>query len=179
MPSSQHPAELPRRHTHNSHQSSLLSRLSRKKHRADTMYSGKSTQSHDTTVSSLVYDHYSSYEITWDTLKAFLQRKWPDRQIPDDGEKVNFIDLARGFRLLLLTVFCIVRRVTSGFSKSQKGSRRYVYDTQIAYLFHIYERVTLRNHRKIETNLLPCEMLIKNQLNGNPHFRTRKVEKLI
>lgn len=51
------------------------------------MYSGKSTQSHDTTVSSLVHDHYSSYEITWDTLKAFLQRKWPDQQFPDDGEK--------------------------------------------------------------------------------------------
>lgn len=133
MSSAQHPAELPRRHTHSSHQSSFISRFSRKKHRADTMYSGTSSQSQDTNIPSLVYDHYSSYEITWDTLKTFLQRKWPDRRFPDGGEKVNLIEVARGFRLLSLTVLCIARKVTDGFSKCQKGSRRCVHDVTVIF----------------------------------------------
>lgn len=83
MSINEHPPEVRRRHTQMSGNLSLFSRLT-----------GRSDRRHGTTErTGPQYEYYPCYDLSWATLKKFLEEKWPNKKFPDDGEKVIAISV--------------------------------------------------------------------------------------
>ncbi|KAE9567982.1 hypothetical protein CGMCC3_g15915 [Colletotrichum fructicola] len=79
MSINEHPPEVRRRHTQMSGNLSLFSRLT-----------GRSDRRHGTTErTGPQYEYYPCYDLSWATLKKFLEEKWPNKKFPDDGEKTR------------------------------------------------------------------------------------------
>ncbi|EQB57098.1 hypothetical protein CGLO_02818 [Colletotrichum gloeosporioides Cg-14] len=79
MSINEHPPEVRRRHTQMSGNPSLFSRLT-----------GRSERRHGTAErAGPQYEYYPCYDLSWATLKKFLEEKWPNRKFPVDGEKTR------------------------------------------------------------------------------------------